>query len=73
LDPERGLRDQNLDATLDDQHHDLGHGVDLVLALEEWERLEFTFALAALRAGDAFEDRPDTWSFGGFAAIRYAF
>jgi alginate production protein len=73
VDPERGLRDQNLDATLDDQHHDLGHGVDLVLALEEWERLELSFALAALRAGDAFTDRPDTWSYGGFAAIRYAF
>ncbi len=73
VDPERGLHDQELDATLDDRHHNLGNGVDLVLALEEWERLEFTFALAALRAGDAFTERPNTWSYGGFAAIRYAF
>jgi len=72
-DPERGLRDEDLDATLDERHHDLGHGVDLVLALEEWERLEFTFALAALRAGDAFTERPGTWSYGGFGAVRYAF
>jgi alginate production protein len=72
VDPGRGLRDPELDATLDDRHHDLGHGVDLVLALEEWERLEFTFALAALRAGDAFTDRPGTWSYGGYAAVRSA-
>jgi alginate production protein len=72
-DPEQELRDEDLDATLDERHHGLGHGVDLVLALEEWERLEFTFALAALRSGDAFVDRPGTWSYGGYAAVRYAF
>jgi alginate production protein len=73
VDPERPLEFEDLDATLDERHHDVGHGVDLVLALEEWEQLEFLFALSALRAGDAFTDRPDTWSYGGFAVVRFAF
>jgi alginate production protein len=73
VDPERPLHDERLEATLDERHHNLGHGVDVVLALEEWERFELTFALAALRAGDAFTDRPGTWSYGGFAAVRFAF
>jgi hypothetical protein len=73
VDAEVGLRDDRFEATLDGEQHDLGHGVDLVLALEEWERFEFVFALSALRAGDAYVDRPNTWSYGGFAALRYAF
>ncbi len=67
------LADDQLDATLVRGQHELGYGFDLVLGLEEWERLEFTFALAALRSGDAFVNRPNRWTYGGFAAVRYAF
>ena len=48
------LRDARLEATLTGEHRDLGHGVDLVLALEEWERLEFELIGSAFRPGRAF-------------------
>ncbi len=60
------LRNANLEAVLDGRHQDLGHAVDLVLAVEEWERYEFHVALPAFRAGSAFGRDEDSWSFGGF-------
>jgi len=50
-----------------------------VLALEEWERLEFTVATSALRTSNAFgvggpeENGGRGWAFGGFLAVRYGF
>jgi hypothetical protein len=61
-------------AELEPRHADLGQAIDLVLALEEWERLEFAFAFAVFRAGRAFErsERGET-SLGGFFAVHLAF
>jgi hypothetical protein len=67
------LRDARLQFELDGDSRDLGDEIDLVLALEEWERLEFEFVAAAFRAGQAFGDQRGDWSYGGFAAVRYAF
>jgi hypothetical protein len=73
------LRDSLLQFQLDGRHRDLGHALDLVLALEEWERLEFTIAAAALRTSNAFgSSGPDeiggrAWVVGSFVAVRYAF
>ncbi len=67
------LRDARLEATLTGEHRNLGQGIDLVLALEEWERLEFEFIASAFRAGQAFGDERGTWSYGGFLALRIAF
>jgi hypothetical protein len=73
VEPADELRDSRLDFALDGQHRDLGHGVDLVLALEEWERFELLLGLTAFRAGNAFGMEQGTWSWGGFVAATYAF
>jgi hypothetical protein len=62
-------------------HADLGWAVDLVLALEEWERLEFAFALSAFRSGRAFardfegrkNDPRNETSLSAYFAFRWAF
>jgi hypothetical protein len=84
--PAEDLRDSLLQAQLDGRHRELGHGVDLVLAVEEWERFEFDVALSALRTSNAFgigdpdpgSDDPEEmggrrWIVGAFVAVRYAF
>ncbi len=60
------LRDASLEAVLDGRHRNLGQAVDLVLAVEEWQRYEFHVALSAFRAGPAFGRDDGSWSFGGF-------
>jgi hypothetical protein len=71
--PADELRDSLLEAELDGVHEKLGWGVDLVLAVEEWERFEFDVAASVLRTGPAFLDEPRRWVVGGFLAVRYAF
>jgi hypothetical protein len=71
--PSDELRDARLEGELDDQQHTIGDAVDLVLVLEEWERLEFEVIGSAFRAGDAWADRPGHWSFGGLFGARFAF
>jgi hypothetical protein len=68
------LPDIALEAELEPTHRDLGQEIDLVLAIEEWERLELAFGLAAFRTGRAFDrtTRGET-SWGAFGAIRVAF
>lgn len=51
---------------LDGRHRDLGQKVDLVLAVDEWERYEFHVPLSAFRAGPAFGRDEGAWSFGRF-------
>jgi hypothetical protein len=67
------LRDARLEFELNGESRELGDEIDVVLALEEWERLEFEFVGAAFRASQAFGRARDAWSYGGFAAVRYAF
>ncbi len=67
------LRDSPLEAELTGRSKRLGWGVDLVLAVEEWERFEFDVAVSVLRTGSAFENGAHDWVLGGFAAVRYAF
>jgi alginate production protein len=71
--PADSLRDANLEAELTGRDRDLGHGVDLVLALEEWERVEFELVATAFRAGRAFGAEQGRWSYGGLFAMRIAF
>jgi alginate production protein len=67
------LREARLDAALDGIHRGVGRGLDLVFALEEWERLEFEFSLAAFKRGRAFGQDAGARSYGAFVAMRYAF
>jgi alginate production protein len=73
VEPADELRDARLEAELDGQHRSLGHGFDLVLALEEWERFETDLALAAFRTDNAFGEERGRWSWGAFFALRFAF
>jgi alginate production protein len=67
------LRDARLELTLDGRHRHLGDELDLVLAVEEWERVEFDVALAVFRAGSALGRERAVLSYGGFFAFRVAF
>ena len=51
----------------------VGSGVDLVLAIEEWERLEFELSVSAFRAGSGFGENAGKRSYFGFAGMRIAF
>jgi alginate production protein len=52
---------------------DIGCGVDLVLAIEEWEQFDFEFSVSAFRAGRGFGDGAGKRSYFGFAGMRIAF
>jgi hypothetical protein len=73
IEPAPFLRDARLEPELTGEHRDVGHEVDLVLALEEWERFEFDVVASGFRAGKAFGAERGSWSFGGFLVARYAF
>ena len=67
------LRDAALETAFDGRHRDVGHGLDLTLALEEWDRFELEIAASAFRAGSAWASRSGQWAFGGFLSARVAF
>lgn len=71
--PANELRDARVDLELDGTHRDLGSAVDVVLALEEWERFEFFGVLSGFRAGRAVIGADRAWSYGAFLAMRIAF
>jgi alginate production protein len=73
VEPIDGLLDARFDPALDGRHRDVGQEVDLVLALEEWERFELELILSAFRAGEGFGRERGSWSWGGFFATRFAF
>jgi alginate production protein len=71
--PAEELRDARLELELDAAHRDLGSAVDVVLALEEWERFEFFGVLSGFRPGRAVVSAEREWSYGAFLAMRIAF
>ena len=73
IEPATFLRDARLDPELNGRNREVGHGLDLVLALEEWDVLEFEILLSTFKSGRAFVvDRGD-WNYGGFFSMRLAF
>ena len=73
IQPADTLRGARLSTVLNGQDRDLGHGLDLVLAVEEWERLHFEISLSTLRTGAAFGAQRGQWAWGAFAELRFAF
>jgi len=71
--PADSLRDSNIDTAFDSRHRDVGHAVDLELAIEEGDRFEIELSGSVFRAGTAFGPRSGDWAFGGLAALRVAF
>ncbi len=66
------LFDSALELELSGRRKHVGSELDLVLAVEEWARVQFEMRGAIFRAGAAV-DSPHDWSFGGFATLRVAF
>jgi len=73
MEPADSLRDSELDSELTGTDRDLGQGIDLVFAVEEWETLEFELVASAFRAGKAYGRDEGEWDFGGSFACRVAF
>jgi hypothetical protein len=73
LEPATSLRDASIRTELDGRHRDFGQELDLVLALEEWERFEIQMRAAAFRAGPAFGAAEGDWSYAGYLAVLLAF
>jgi hypothetical protein len=73
VEPAPALRDARIDPELTGTRRDLGHGVDVVLAVEEWERLELELSGSVFRSGRAFAADRGEWAYGGFFAFRIAF
>ena len=71
--PTDSLRNARLNASLTGRDRDLGHGIDVVLAVEEWGQLHFELAASAFRTGAAFGTQRVHWAFGAFTALRLAF
>ena len=65
------LRNARIDGALAGKK--VGSGVDLVLAIEEWERLEFELSVSAFRAESGFGENAGKRSYFGFAGMRIAF
>jgi alginate production protein len=73
VEPAAALRDARLEASLTGRQRALGEEIDLVLAVEEWERYEFDLIGSAFRAGPAFGEAQGRWSYAAFLALRMAF
>jgi hypothetical protein len=71
--PATFLRNARLDPELTGRDRDLGHELDLLLALEEGERFEIELIGSVFRAGRAFGQDRGEWAYGGFASLRIAF
>jgi ABC-type glycerol-3-phosphate transport system substrate-binding protein len=67
------MRQARIETPLTGVNRTLGDEIDLVVAIEEWERLEFDVAAAAFRAGRAFGQQDGAWSFGAFLGVRVGF
>ncbi len=67
------LWDAELELELTGDSRKLGREIDLVLALEEWERFELTLASSAFQPGAALGAQRGRWSYGTFVAVRVAF
>ncbi len=71
--PADTVRGARLNTALNGMDRDLGHGLDLVLAVEEWQRLHFEISVSTLRAGAAFGVQRGQLAWGAFAELQLAF
>jgi hypothetical protein len=71
--PALSLRSARIDTTLNGRDRDLGHAFDLVLALEEWNRVEVEVSGSVFQAGPAFGVDDHAWVWGGLLTFSVAF
>lgn len=67
------LRDSRIDTELTGNSRDIGQGLDVILALEEWETMQLELMGSAFRGGRAFGPDDGRWAFGGSVLFRFAF
>jgi alginate production protein len=67
------LRDTRLASTLTGSDRNVGQALDVILAVEEWDRVELELSISALRAGEAVGTEHGKWTYGSFASVRLAF
>jgi hypothetical protein len=71
--PAASLCSARIDTTLNGRDRDLGEAFDLVLGLEEWERVEVEVAGSVFQAGPAFGIDDHRWVWGGLLTFSVAF
>jgi len=71
--PAASLRSARIDTTLNGRDRDLGQAFDLVLGIEEWERVEVEVAGSVFQAGPAFGVDDHAWVWGGLLTFSVAF
>ena len=71
--PAASLRSARIDTTLNGRDRDLGEAFDLVLGIEEWERVEVEVAGSVFQAGPAFGVDDHAWVWGGLLTFSVAF
>ena len=67
------LRGAKLEATPTGAHRDVGAELDLVFAIEEWQKLELELGAAAFRTGRAFGPDEGSWIYRAFVTMRFSF
>jgi hypothetical protein len=67
------LRNARIEGELDGERRDVGHAVDLVLALEEWRHVEIDLIGSVFRSGAAWRDQRAAWTHRLAAAVRVNF
>ena len=67
------MRNSAIDAELDGRSREIGHVLDVVLAIEEWERFDVEFRGSTFRTGDAFGTESGKTTYQGFVAFRFYF
>jgi hypothetical protein len=67
------LRESRLKATADGSNPDLGHEIDLIVGLEEWEHIEIELVGSIFRAGSAFGPRESEIAGLGIFKVNYNF
>jgi hypothetical protein len=73
VEPNDFILDSNLDESLSGTSHDIGHGVDTVLAVQELTWLEFDLILSSFYTGRAFRPDNGKWNFAVIAGVTVNF
>jgi len=71
--PAPSFRDARIKADPEGKHHYIGQEWNLVLGLEEWEKLEIELVTGFFRAGPAFGPLSGEYSFATFLKFDYNF
>lgn len=67
------LRDTGIRAQPRGRDRSIGHEIDAVLGLEEWERVRIEIIGAVFRAGDAYDDLRGELAYGATAKFEFVF